>query len=192
MGRGPEDWDRWLAEREGPRLALPETVFEIERWLGRLPTRETKTVADLGCGLGARLPLLAARFGEVIAVDYAPLATRHDPVDRQREAGEHQRIKDGLAIVTYQHRALVIKHNEVGKLTLLQHARPVATGRRPASQSVLEQTSTGMSPANGRNISGLRYKSLPILQPTQLFKLVDRNMAVGSNRNASVVREPRL
>ncbi len=72
MGWGPEDWDRWLAEREGPRLALPETVFEIERWLGRLPARETKTVADLGCGLGARLPLLAARFGEVIAVDYAP------------------------------------------------------------------------------------------------------------------------
>jgi SAM-dependent methyltransferase len=72
MNRGPEDWDRWLAEREGSRLALPETVFEIERWLGRLPTRENKTIADLGCGLGERLPLLAAKFGEVIAVDYAP------------------------------------------------------------------------------------------------------------------------
>ena len=72
MGWGPEDWDRWLSEHEGPQPALPETVLEIERWLGRLPSRDTKTVADLGCGLGARLPLLAARFGEVIAVDYAP------------------------------------------------------------------------------------------------------------------------
>ncbi len=72
MEWGPEDWDRWLAAQDGPRLALPDTVFEIERWLGRLPRRETKTIADLGCGLGERLPLLAARFGEVIAVDYAP------------------------------------------------------------------------------------------------------------------------
>jgi len=72
MERGPEDWDRWLVERKGSRLALPETVFEIERWLGRLPHRKTKTLADLGCGLGARLPLLVGKFGEVIAVDYAP------------------------------------------------------------------------------------------------------------------------
>jgi len=72
MNRGPEDWDRWLEEQDGPRLALPETIFEIERWLGRLPARETKTIADLGCGLGTRLPLLAAKFGKLIAVDYAP------------------------------------------------------------------------------------------------------------------------
>ena len=72
MARGPEDWDRWLVEHEGPCPALPPTVLEVERWLGRLPARETKTLADLGCGLGTRLPLLAARFGKVIALDYAP------------------------------------------------------------------------------------------------------------------------
>jgi len=72
MDWGPEDWDRWLAEQHEPRVALPQTVLEIERWLGRLGSRETKTIADLGCGLGTRLPLLAAKFGEVIAIDYAP------------------------------------------------------------------------------------------------------------------------
>ncbi|NIM62469.1 MAG: methyltransferase domain-containing protein [Acidobacteria bacterium] len=72
MNWGPEDWDRWLAERDRPGPTIPETVFAIERWLARLPSRRTKTVADLGCGLGTRLPLLASRFGEVIAVDYAP------------------------------------------------------------------------------------------------------------------------
>jgi SAM-dependent methyltransferase len=32
----------------------------------------TKTVADLGCGIGPLLPVLSARFGHVIAVDFAP------------------------------------------------------------------------------------------------------------------------
>jgi len=72
MGWGPEDWDRWLDEHEGSSPTLPQTAFEVERWLSRLPSRETKTLADLGCGLGTQLPLLAARFQKVIAVDYAP------------------------------------------------------------------------------------------------------------------------
>jgi len=34
-------------------------------------TDKTKTIADLGCGIGPLLPFLAERFGRVIAVDFA-------------------------------------------------------------------------------------------------------------------------
>jgi hypothetical protein len=59
-----------LVPHESSRPALPETVIEIERWLGRLTQREHKVVADLGRGLGARRPLLSARFGEVCELDH--------------------------------------------------------------------------------------------------------------------------
>jgi SAM-dependent methyltransferase len=40
--------------------------------LAALPGPETLTVADLGCGTGPLLPHLVARFGRVVAVDFAP------------------------------------------------------------------------------------------------------------------------
>jgi SAM-dependent methyltransferase len=39
--------------------------------LKALPDPATKTVADLGCGVGPLLPFLAKHFGKVIAVDFA-------------------------------------------------------------------------------------------------------------------------
>lgn len=69
---GPEDWDRWSfqhARRQPPPARPREAVVAI---LGRLPDRESMTVADLGCGRGALLPFLASQFGQVVAIDYAP------------------------------------------------------------------------------------------------------------------------
>jgi len=40
--------------------------------LAAVPDAEHKSVADLGCGTGPLLPYLAERFGQVIAVDFAP------------------------------------------------------------------------------------------------------------------------
>jgi SAM-dependent methyltransferase len=40
--------------------------------LGAVPDPGSKTVADLGCGTGPLLPHLVGRFGEVIALDFAP------------------------------------------------------------------------------------------------------------------------
>ena len=40
--------------------------------LAAVPDAEHKTVADLGCGTGPLLPYLAERFGQVIALDFAP------------------------------------------------------------------------------------------------------------------------
>ncbi len=69
MNRRPDDWDLRLDSPDEPRPALPETVFEIERWLRRLPACASKTLADLGCGLGSRLGMLRAKFDTVIAID---------------------------------------------------------------------------------------------------------------------------
>jgi SAM-dependent methyltransferase len=40
--------------------------------LAAVPDARTKTAADLGCGIGPLLPILAERFRRVIAVDFAP------------------------------------------------------------------------------------------------------------------------
>jgi SAM-dependent methyltransferase len=42
------------------------------RLLPRIPDAKHKTAADLGCGTGPLLPLLAERFAQVWAVDFAP------------------------------------------------------------------------------------------------------------------------
>jgi SAM-dependent methyltransferase len=54
--------DPFRPEVENPLLAALEAV----------PDPGSKTVADLGCGTGPLLPLLAGRFGTVIALDFAP------------------------------------------------------------------------------------------------------------------------
>ena len=40
--------------------------------LAAMAEPETKTVADLGCGIGPLLPHLIGKFGRVIAIDFAP------------------------------------------------------------------------------------------------------------------------
>jgi SAM-dependent methyltransferase len=40
--------------------------------LGSIPDASAKTVIDLGCGTGPLLPRLLARFGKVLALDFAP------------------------------------------------------------------------------------------------------------------------
>ena len=47
--------------------------------LDAVPDPERKTVADLGCGTGPLLPHLVGRFGEVIALDFAPGDDRTAP-----------------------------------------------------------------------------------------------------------------
>lgn len=64
----PEDWDCWPRQvpttPDGPPV-VTQTVQEILR---RIPDREYKTIADLGGGLEAQLPQLAALFNQVIVV----------------------------------------------------------------------------------------------------------------------------
>ena len=48
--------------------------------LAKIPDAATKTVADLGCGVGPLIPTLAAHFARVVAVDFAA-----GMLDRARE-----------------------------------------------------------------------------------------------------------
>ena len=48
--------------------------------IANVPDAATKTVADLGCGIGPLLPTLAVHFGRVVAVDFAA-----GMLDRARE-----------------------------------------------------------------------------------------------------------
>ena len=48
--------------------------------IARIPDAATKTVADLGCGVGPLIPTLAAHFARVVAVDFAA-----GMLDRARE-----------------------------------------------------------------------------------------------------------
>jgi SAM-dependent methyltransferase len=50
---------------------LPEVRNPLPAVLERLAGDGTKTAADLGCGVGPLLPLLARRFHQVFAVDFA-------------------------------------------------------------------------------------------------------------------------
>lgn len=71
MPWGPEDWNALLSEEESETLRTSAPIEALEEILFKIPGREDKTVADLGCGFGDRLPFLAAHFKQVIAVDYA-------------------------------------------------------------------------------------------------------------------------
>src|SRR4051794_6748078 len=51
---------------------LPDIRNPLKRTLERLGDRRTSAVADLGCGIGPLLPLLAEHYRTVYAVDFAP------------------------------------------------------------------------------------------------------------------------
>jgi len=71
---GARDWDRvasdYFAEVVSPlEQGVPRA---LERALAAVPDPATKTVGDLGCGIGPLLPPLARRFGRVLAIDFSP------------------------------------------------------------------------------------------------------------------------
>jgi SAM-dependent methyltransferase len=71
---GPDDWDAWIVsarDDEGPDPVEAEFVHDL---LTGIPGRRSMTIADLGCGRGDWLEFLSRHFGQVVAVDYAPVA----------------------------------------------------------------------------------------------------------------------
>ncbi len=54
----------------------PGVENPIPAALKAIPDPKSKSVIDLGCGTGPLLPLLVKRFGEVVALDFAPAMIR--------------------------------------------------------------------------------------------------------------------
>jgi SAM-dependent methyltransferase len=67
-------WDRQAARYAELFLDpyAPGVENPLWRALAEVPDSAAKTVADLGCGTGELLPYLTGRFGQVIALDFAP------------------------------------------------------------------------------------------------------------------------
>lgn len=72
MSEQAKHWSRAAEEYEETFIDpyLPQVRNPLRRSIETLADM-TKTVADLGCGIGPLLPFLAERFGRVIAVDFA-------------------------------------------------------------------------------------------------------------------------
>lgn len=87
MAWGPDDWDAWTVSAPDEDLPPPVETGLVHDLLKRIPGRRKMTVADLGCGRGDWLDFLARHFGQVVAIDYAPVtlaaarrSCRHDGV----------------------------------------------------------------------------------------------------------------
>jgi len=67
-------WSRHAARYDDLFLDALNPSVENPLWsaLDAIPNPQSLTVADLGCGTGPLLPRLADRFGQVVALDFAP------------------------------------------------------------------------------------------------------------------------
>jgi SAM-dependent methyltransferase len=67
-------WSRHAARYDDLFLDAfqPGVVNPVLDMLDAVPEPQSKTVADLGCGVGPLLPHLVGRFGRVVALDFAP------------------------------------------------------------------------------------------------------------------------
>jgi SAM-dependent methyltransferase len=68
----------------------PGVENPVLKALEAIPDAGSKTVADLGCGTGPLLPFLLARFGEVVALDFAPAMIERA---RARLGGDAERVR---------------------------------------------------------------------------------------------------
>ena len=87
------DWDRIAPDYFGHivsplEVGIPRALL---RALDGIADAGSKTVADLGCGIGTLLPELAARFGRVLAIDFSSvMLTRARASCRARHVTFHR------------------------------------------------------------------------------------------------------
>jgi SAM-dependent methyltransferase len=84
--RQDRQWSRQAAKYDDLFLDpfRPGVVNPLLDAIRSIPDPGSKTVADLGCGTGPLIPMLAESFGEVVALDFAPKMVE---VARKRMAG---------------------------------------------------------------------------------------------------------
>jgi SAM-dependent methyltransferase len=132
--------------------------------LARVLEPATKTVADLGCGLGPLLPFLAEKFGKVIAIDFAP-----GMLARARERCV------GLANVEFQQRSLADLDSLEGRLDVATAINSIVMPDVAEQEKVLLQIRRCLRP------DGIFMGILPAMDAVHYYTmlLVDRSLAAG-------------
>jgi SAM-dependent methyltransferase len=132
--------------------------------LSRVPKPATKTVADLGCGLGPLLPFLAERFGKVIAIDFA-----EGMLARARERCA------GVDNVEFQQRSLTDLESLTGSLDVATAINSIVMPDVAEQEKVLVQIRRSLRP------HGEFMGILPAMDAVHYYTmlLVDRALASG-------------
>jgi ubiquinone/menaquinone biosynthesis C-methylase UbiE len=101
----------------------------VRRALEKLPNARELTIGDLGCGVGAFLPWLAARFKSVVAIDFAE--------GMLKEAKERCKF---LKNVTYHH----LGFDELNRLPAKLDVAVTMNSLVSSEVTLLDQALTGM------------------------------------------------
>jgi SAM-dependent methyltransferase len=157
--------DPYRAARRNPLLAALPAVADAA----------AKTAADLGCGIGPLLPILAKQFNRVIAVDFA--------------AGMLERARErcaGLSNVEFHHRSLTDLTPWRGQVDVACAVNSLVMPRLEDIERVLEQVRTILRPG------GVFLGIVPAMDAVhyQTLLLVDRARQTGmpeamARRNAA-------
>ena len=129
---------------------------------------------------------------DVNAVNDSPFTRNHDALDRYTDSGEYERIQNRSGIVTGQHRTLVIEGDKIGVPAGAKLPRTVTAGEPTSLQYLFEQTTTGVAVMERRDVSRVTRKALPVLEPAKFLERVNRDLAIGANRNPAALFEPCL
>ena len=136
----------------------------LHRQLDAIPDPASKTVADLGCGLGPLLPFLAERFGKVIGIDFA-----EGMLARARERCT------GLANVELKQMSLTKLTGMAGKLDVATAVNSIVMPDVSDQERALKQIHKCLSP------DGVFMGILPAMDAVHYFTmlLVDRSLEAG-------------
>ena len=172
--------DRYEREFVDPyRRARRNPLLEC---LAAVPDAASKTAADLGCGIGPLLPVLAGRFGRVVGVDFAP--------GMLARAGELCR---GLNNVEFLQRDLTDLADLKGTLDVACAVNSLVMPRVETIEAVLRQIRAALKP------DGVLLGIVPAVDAIhyQTMLLVDRARQTGmpedvARRNAAGHAEHQL
>jgi SAM-dependent methyltransferase len=142
---------------------LPEVRNPLRRAVADLADKR-KTAADLGCGIGPLLPWLAARFGRVIAIDFA-----EGMLARARERCR------GLANVEFRRRDLTDLGDLAGQVDVAVAVNSLVLPDTAALDAALRSIHSTLRP--GGNFLGI----VPAIDAVHYFTmlLLDRARAAG-------------
>ncbi len=126
------------------------------------------------------------------AVQHLPGAIDHDAIDRQREAGEDERVEQRFCRVACKHRAVVVEHDQVRVGARDDVPAIVAAGGGAAGERKLEERPTGLRPPDRGDVAHLPDEPLAVFEPAQLLEGIDRDVAVGTDGDAPTRLEEML